>query len=84
MVTNTTPNAALQQRFFRCGKQLAELIAGRKDAVPKTDDGSSDLCLSHALRGSCNANCRRKAAHRQLSVAEVARLSSFLKELGCE
>ena len=82
-VTNIKPNVVLQQRFLKHGKALKDIIAGHSEALPKADDGTNFLCLSHALRSNCISNCRRRMTHRGLSAAEVARVGAFLTQVGC-
>jgi hypothetical protein len=84
LVTNVQPNAGLQARFQKVSQPLRDLVRGQADAQPKADDGSTVLCLSYALRGSCNSQCRRQATHRGLSPAEVTRVGAFLTLVGCE
>jgi hypothetical protein len=84
LVTNVHPTPALQARYQKAGKNLKDLIKGSEAAVPKADNGTSVLCLSHALRGTCNSLCRRSDTHRGLSPAEVTRVGAFLTQVGCE
>jgi hypothetical protein len=84
LVTNVHPTPALQARYQKAGKNLKDLIKGSEAGIPKADNGTSVLCLSHALRGTCNSLCRRSDTHRGLSPAEVTRVGAFLTQVGCE
>jgi hypothetical protein len=82
-VLNLAPNSVLMTRFERTTKRLRDLTP-RGTVTPKGDNGTDDLCLSHILRGECNSNCTRRAAHRALTQTEVSRIAEFLTQAGVE
>jgi hypothetical protein len=52
--------------------------------LPRGDNGTEVLCLSHILRGECNTACRRAATHRALTQTEQSRVAEFLTQSGVE
>jgi hypothetical protein len=82
-VLNLAPNSVLMTRFERTAKRLRDLTP-RGTVTPRGDNGTEELCLSHILRGECNSNCTRRAAHRALTQTEVSRIAEFLTQAGVE
>jgi hypothetical protein len=82
-VLNLAPNTVLMTRFERTSKRLRDLTP-RGTVTPRGDNGTEELCLSHTLRGECNSNCTRRAAHRALTQTEVSRVAEFLTQAGVE
>jgi hypothetical protein len=71
-VLNLTPNSVLMTHFERTDKRLRDLTP-HGTVTPRGDNGTEVLlCLSHILRGECNSNCTRRAAHRALTQTEVS------------
>jgi hypothetical protein len=82
-VVNVAPNSVLMARFERTAKRLGDLT--RTEAlIPRGDNGTEVLCLSHILRGECNTTCRRTATHRALTQTEQSRVGEFLTQAGVE
>jgi hypothetical protein len=80
-VVNVAPNTVLMARFEHTTKRLGDLT--RNEAlVPRGDNGTEVLCLSHILRGECNTTCRRAATHRALTQTEQSRVGEFLTQVG--
>jgi hypothetical protein len=80
---NVAPNSVLMARFARTPKRLGDLT---RDAalIPRGDNGTEVLCLSHILRGECNTGCRRAGTHRALTQTEQSRVGEFLTQAGVE
>jgi hypothetical protein len=70
-------------RFERTPKRLRDLSANA-DLLPRGDNGTEVLCLSHILRGECNTACRRAATHRALTQTEQSRVAEFLTQSGVQ
>jgi hypothetical protein len=82
-VVNVAPNTVLMARFEHTTKRLGDLT--RNEAlVPRGDNGTEVLCLSHILQGECNTTCRRAATHRALTQTEQSRVGEFLTQVGVE
>lgn len=80
---NVAPNSVLMARFERTAKRLGDLT--RNEAlIPRGDNGTEVLCLSHILRGECNTSCRRSGTHRALTQTEQSRVGEFLTQAGVE
>ena len=63
-VVNIQPDRALMSRFERGNITLRVLTShAAASPLPTTYGGATQLCLSHALRGICNSNCRRASTH---------------------
>jgi hypothetical protein len=84
-VTNVRPDEALVARFER-GNVTLRVLTGHTAAapLPTEDGGSTQLCLSYALRKHCNSNCRRATSHRTLSTTERSALAALLTRVGIE
>jgi hypothetical protein len=82
-VLNLAPNSVLMTRFASTDKRLRDLTP-HGVVTPRGDNGTEVLCLSHILRGECNSNCTRRAAHRALTQTEVSRIAEFLTQAGVE
>ena len=86
-VTNPSPSTALVTRYSNGQKTVRELLQIADDASPRinmpylggyTSGKANQICLSYAVRGSCNSNCHRIASHRTLTAAEEATVATFL------
>lgn len=66
------------------GKALRDLTtqANEEHPLPKTSNGSADLCLSFHLQGYCFGGCRRKHTHRRLVGPEAQNIDTFLDACG--
>jgi hypothetical protein len=82
-VVNVAPNSVLMARFERTAKRLGDLTR-TESLIPRGDNGTEVLCLSHILRGECNTSCRRAATHRALTQMEQSRVGEFLTQAGVE
>jgi hypothetical protein len=82
-VVNVAPNSVLMARFERTTKRLGDLTR-TESLIPRGDNGTEVLCLSHILRGECNTSCRRAATHRALTQTEQSRVGEFLTQVGVE
>jgi hypothetical protein len=84
-VVNVQPDRALMSRFERGNVTLRVLTShAAASPLPTADGGTTQLCLSHALRGTCNSNCRRATTHRTLSTTERSALEALLTRVGIE
>jgi hypothetical protein len=72
-VLNLAPNSVLMTCFASTEKRLKDLTP-HGTVTPRGDNGSKVLCLSHILRGQCNSNCTRRAAHHALTQTECLEL----------
>jgi hypothetical protein len=82
-VVNVAPNSVLMARFEHTTKRLGD-ITRTETLIPRGDNGTEVLCLSHILRGECNTSCRRAATHRALTQTEQSRVGEFLTQVGVE
>ena len=84
-VTNIQPDRALMARFERGNVTLRVLTShAAASPLPTADSSTTQLCLSHALRGACNSTCRRSSTHRPLTSTERSALESLLTRVGIE
>ena len=84
---STHPNA-IRQRWRNSGFQRTSEMTlnwtGKGsvgDAIPRLDDGVS-VCLNWAIKGVCDANCRRDGAHRTSNTPMVNKLVMFMDQCG--
>jgi hypothetical protein len=80
---NVSPNSVLMARFAQTPKRLGDLSRNAA-LIPRGDNGTEVLCLSHILRGECNTACRRASTHRALTQTEQSRVGEFLTQSGVE
>jgi hypothetical protein len=80
---NVAPNSILMARFEWTAKRLGDLTHN-KALIPRSDNGTEVLCLSHILRGECNTSCRRAGTHRALTQTKQSHVGEFLTQAGVE
>jgi hypothetical protein len=84
-VTNIQPDRQLMARFERGNVTLRVLTShAAASPLPTADGSTTQLCLSHALRGVCNSTCRRSSTHRALTSTERSALEALLTRVGIE
>ena len=71
-VTNPSPNSTWVEKYKESGKKIADL----RPHAPK--DGSTEVCLSYHLRGTCYATCARKDTHKQLAGGPLRAMHSLV------
>jgi hypothetical protein len=76
---NVAPNTVLMARFERTPKRLGDLTQNEA-LIPRGDNGTEVLCLSHILRGGCNTACRRAGTHCALTQTEQSCVGEFLTQ----
>jgi hypothetical protein len=80
---NVAPNTILMAWFERTPKCLGDLT--RNEAlIPRGDNGTEVLCLSHILRGECNTACHQAAMHRALTQTEQSQVGEILTQASVE
>jgi len=80
-VTNARADRALMGRFRDSGHAtITSMMAGKGATVPQVD--GKDICLSWALKGSCNSNCKRKEQHINYSRSVVQGLHALMDTCG--
>ena len=83
-VENPSVNATLKTRFERSGcPTLKALLDKNTTGVPLPLAGNGGtVCFSWMLRGSCYANCKRKAVHGSANATTVQGVHGFLTAIG--
>lgn len=80
-VVNPHTDSRLRARFQGSGHTtISAMIGGRSLTYPS--QGGKPVCMSWALKGSCNTNCKRAAQHVRYSQTTVTALHAFLTECG--
>jgi len=80
-VTNARADSTLMGRFRDSGHAtITSMMAGKGATVPQVN--GKDICLSWALKGSCNSNCKRKEQHINYSRAVVQGLHALMDTCG--
>jgi hypothetical protein len=83
-VVNVAPNTVLMARFEHMTKRLGDITRNETLFIPRGNNGTEVLCLSHILRGECNTTCRRAATHRVLTQTKQSHVGDFLMQVGFE
>ncbi|MGL5814328.1 MAG: hypothetical protein ACRCYW_13515 [Aeromonas sp.] len=80
-VVNAAVDPVLKRRYDASGHtSIGSLLGGRSVTVPKR--GGKDICLTWALRGSCNSGCKRADNHVRYSVTINRAIGTILNECG--
>ncbi|MGL4809114.1 MAG: hypothetical protein ACRC4O_10265, partial [Giesbergeria sp.] len=80
-VVNAAVDPVLKRRYDASGHtSIGSLLGGRAVTVPKR--GGKDICLTWALRGSCNSGCKRADNHVRYSVTINRAIGTILNECG--
>jgi hypothetical protein len=80
-VQNRKADAQLVRRFTDTGHRTIKAMTGdRTLTIPK--QGGKEICLTWALKGACNSNCRRKDAHVTYNRDTIAKLHQLMTDCG--
>ncbi|MGL5934110.1 MAG: hypothetical protein ACRCZI_00655, partial [Cetobacterium sp.] len=80
-VVNASVDPVLKRRYDASGHtSIGALLGGRTVTVPQR--GGKDICLTWALRGSCNSGCKRADNHVRYSVTINRAIGTILNECG--
>ena len=78
---NPHVDEGLKSRYATSGfSSITAMTQGKDAPVPK--HAGAPVCLSWALKGQCNTNCKRAGQHARYSAATVKALNSFLTKCG--
>ena len=80
---NQHVDEGLKGRYATSGfSSITAMTSGKDAPVPK--HAGSPVCLSWALKGQCNTNCKRADQHVRYSAATIKALNSFLTKCGVD
>jgi hypothetical protein len=80
-VVNANPDRRMMNRFRDGGyANITAMVGSRTLTYPK--QGAHTVCMSWALKGACNSNCRRAVSHVRYTAATNTAIHSFLDQCG--
>ena len=78
---NSHADTRLMTRYREGGFQtISSMLEGHDVTIPK--HAGKDVCLSWALKGSCSATCKRKAAHVRYSRDTIKSIHDLMDSCG--